>query len=264
MHSKARVVLGAIVITFVVSGLALAQSDNELTALQAEINQLRAGQEQMKNDLTEIKRLLQQGARPAAAAPGQPAFRPADVEIGGSAVMGDQEATITMVGFSDYQCPFCSRHAQTVLPELVRDYVNSGKVKVVMRENPIESIHPLAMDASQAALCAAEQGKYWEMHDVMFENQQQLSVDNLKGYAKDLGMVSSKFDFCLDSKKYTRQIRTDLAEAARLGISGTPSFVIGLTDPDDSSKAHVTKYIRGAQSYAQFQAIFDELLASND
>ena len=135
-------------------------------------------------------------------------------------------------------------------------------VKIVMREYPIESIHSRAMDASQAALCAGDQGKYWEMHDLMFGNQQQLAVENLKQHALSLGLDAGTFDACLDANKHTAQIQADLAEGQKLGVSGTPSFVVGLTDPDDPGKVTVTKFIRGAKSFPAFQQAIDELLAS--
>ena len=122
----------------------------------------------MKKDLAEIKKLLLQ--RPAAA-PGQPAFQPTDLVVGKSPVLGEASAPVTLVEFSDYQCPFCKRNATTVLPELVKQYVDSGKVRVVMREMPIESIHQFALGAANAALCAHEQGEYWKMHDLLFANR---------------------------------------------------------------------------------------------
>jgi len=243
------------------------QSGGALERLQAEVFALRQGQAVMrndlaviKNDLVEIKRLLEQGA--PATPPSAQQFKPADVKIGASAVLGDADATVTLIEYSDYQCPFCKRHATTVFPQLVKEYVDSGKLKIVMRENPIQSIHSLAMGASLAALCAAEQDKYWDMHDLMFTDDEQLEINNLKTHAKSLDMNVSTFNKCLDSKKYARQIRSDLAEASRLGVSGTPNFLMGLTDPDDSNKTRVTQHIRGAKDLASFQAAIDGLLAS--
>ena len=129
-----------------------------------------------------------------------------------------------------------------------------------MRENPIESIHKSAMGASQAALCAGDQDKYWEMHDVMFANYRALSPEQLKGYAKDLGLNASEFDTCLDSKKYEAQVKNDLSQGRKLGVRGTPGFLLGVTDSKDKNKFMATKYIKGAQSLDAFSEAIDELL----
>jgi protein-disulfide isomerase len=236
-----------------------AATSGELEDLRDDMRALRHGQEEIKKDLAEIKKLLQE--RPAAA-PGQPAFKPADIVVGKSAVLGEASAPVTLVEFSDYQCPFCKRNATTVLPELVKQYVDTGKVRIVMREMPIESIHQFALGAANAALCAREQGKYWEMHDLLFANQQKLQPEDLKGYAVTLGLDAAAFDSCLDESRFADEIKADQAEGQKLGISGTPSFVAGLTDKKDANKVHVTEFIRGAQPLANFQQTLDKLLKS--
>ena len=236
------------------------QSDGSLEQLQKEVFALKQGQAIMRNDLAEIKRLLREA--PRAAPSGAAAFRPADLTVGNSAILGDEDATVTVFGFSNYECPFCGRHATTVFPEIVKNYVETGKVRIIMRENPIQSIHPKAMAAANAALCAGEQGEYWEMHDLIFSDSKKIGVPDLKAHAISLELDEGPFNACLDSQKFANQIRNDLAEASRLGISGTPSFVIGLTNKQDSNKVRVTKYLRGAKSYADFQVAIEDLLAS--
>ena len=118
------------------------------------------------------------------------------------------------------------------------------------------------MKASQAALCAAEQNKYWELHDRIFSTPKQLEIENLKSHAQTLGLDNDQFDTCLDKDKYTAQIRADLAEGQKYGVSGTPSFVVGLTNPDDPGKVRLTKFIRGAKSLSSFEQTINELLAS--
>jgi protein-disulfide isomerase len=254
MHILGRASFVVAVVSVLLANTAFAQTD-----LEAEVAALREGQTKMQADLAEIKRLLAAGAR---ANPGTPAFKPADLEVRNSTVLGSADAQVTLIGYSDYQCPFCSRHAKNVFPELVKEYVDSGKLKIIMRENPIASIHPLANDASQAALCAGEQGKYWEMHDLMFVDQKKITPTDLKAHAVTLGLTPSRFNACLDTKKYSNQIQSDLAEASKLGISGTPSFVIGLTDKEDSNKVRVTEYLRGAKDMNSFRTVIDGLLAS--
>lgn len=238
---------------------AQAETSSELKDLQKEVRALRHGQEEIKKDLAEIKKLLQQ--RPAAG-PGQPAFQPADLVVGKSPVLGEASAPVTLVEFSDYQCPFCKRNATEVMPELVKQYVDNGKVRIVMREMPIENIHQFALGAANAALCAREQGQYWAMHDLLFANQQKLQADDIKAYAVTIGLDAAAFDSCLAESRFANEIKADQAEGQKLGISGTPSFVAGLTDKNDSNKVHVTEFIRGAQPLANFQQTLDKLLKS--
>jgi protein-disulfide isomerase len=238
-----------------------ASTKDEIRGLKEEIGTLQQGQEQMQVDLAEIKKLLEQGARTA---PGQPPapvpFEPTDLSVRESAHLGSADAPVTMFEYSDYQCAFCSRHATTVLTKIVEQYVDSGKLRIVMREFPIESIHPRAFAASQTALCAGVQGKYWEMHDLIFANQRALSDDDFKAHTQALGMDAAAFDACISDEKISHRIRVELQEGQRVGISGTPSFVVGLTDPEDSNKVHVTKFVRGAQPLEIFTEAIDELL----
>ena len=259
MNKSTRLMTILVLVALMATSSAWAASTKEdLAGLKEEVKGLKAGQVAIQNDLAAIKKLLEQGARPAA--PTQPGFKAADITIDGAPFLGDENAIVTLVEYSDYQCPFCSRHAKQVMPGLVKNYVESGKLKIVMRENPIESIHPSAKGASQAALCARDQGKYWEMHDVLFDNQRQLSIASLKTYGADLGLDAAKFDACLDDGRYEQQIKDDLASGRTLGVRGTPAFVLGLTDPDDSNKANVTEYISGAQSLDAFSQTIDSLL----
>ena len=118
------------------------------------------------------------------------------------------------------------------------------------------------MNASLAALCAGDQDKYWEMHDMLFDNQRELGVDNLKAFAATIGLDTAAFNECLDSKKYRNRVNGDIASGAKFGVRGTPGFVLGLTDPDDPDKANMSVYIKGAQSFDNFKQAIDGLLES--
>ena len=253
-----RIAAVFVLLLFISSPAWSASTKDEIQELQSKVDALQQGQESIQKDLEEIKKLLQQGAR---AAPGAgPAFAEQEVSIGFSPYKGSADAPVTLIEYSDYQCPFCSRHYRDVMPTLVTEYVDTGKLKYVMRENPIASIHPYATGASLAALCANNQGKYWEMHNIMFDNQRALSDENLKAYAADIGLNTTQFDECLDTKKYEPWVNADLESSRDLGLSGTPSFVLGLTDPDDPDKANLTIAIKGAQSLQNFQEAIDDLL----
>jgi len=227
-----------------------------------EIIELRAQVDEMQKDLVEIKKMLKElkAAPPARAA--APDFKEQVVSIGTSPYKGKVDATVTLIEFSDYQCPYCARNYRDVVPTLEAEYIDTGKLKFVMRENPIPTLHKNAMNASMAALCAGDQDKYWEMHNVLFDNQKKLDAENLKFLAGAIGLDATKFNQCLDSNKYAKQIAADIASGSKIGVRGTPGFVLGLTDPNDPDKANMTIFIKGAQSLDSFKQAIDGLLES--
>ena len=227
-----------------------------------EILQLRIQVGEIQKDLVEIKQLLKERARAPAAAAAATGFRPQTIKIGASPFKGKVDAPVTVVEYSDYQCPFCARNYRDVMPKLQEEYIDTGKLKFVMRENPIASLHKNATNASIAALCAGDQDKYWEMHDMLFENQKELDVDNLKSFAGAIGLDTASFNECLDSKETEGQVRKDMASSAKLGMRGTPGFFIGLTDLSEPDQVELSVYIKGAQSIDQFKASIDDLLES--
>lgn len=244
---------------FFIAEPALAKTSDDLKALQQEVQALRQGQEKMQKDLVEIKKLLQNPA-PTRTAPKKPAFAPTDIQLGEVSYRGEYDAPVTLIEFSDYQCPYCKRHATAVMPPLIKSYVDTGKVRFVMREYPIENLHRRAIPTSEAALCAGDQGQYWGMHDALFTDQKANTDEDFQQMAASLDLDVAAFSACMNSDKFMEQIKADMAEGQKLGISGTPSFVLGLTDPEDPSKVHLTKFIRGAQSLQAFSAAIDELV----
>jgi protein-disulfide isomerase len=136
---------------------------------------------------------------------------------------GSASARVTLVEFSDFQCPFCHRFAAT-LRKIEEAYGDS--VLIVYRQFPIASIHPFAMKAAEASLCANEQGKFWELHDKMFGDQTRLSVGDLTQKAADLGLDGPRFTSCLQTSRYAKQVEKDIEEASRLGVSGTPALFV--------------------------------------
>ncbi len=174
---------------------------------------------------------------------------PAAPTIDDDAVLGDKNAPVTIIEFSDYQCPFCGRFWSQTLPQIKQNYVDTGKVKLVFRDFPLD-FHPFALPAALATECVREKGgdaAYWKMHDKIFENQASLSADNLKSWAKSLGydIVS-----CLDSKKYQNEVQKDQQEGSAAGVQGTPAFFVN------------GKLISGAQPYTVFQQAIDAALAA--
>jgi protein-disulfide isomerase len=234
------------------TGQAQSQSNDDL---KKDVQALKEGQQAIQKDLQEIKRLL--AARPTAAAPTEQALN-AIISVDGVPFKGDKNAKLTLVEFSEFQCPFCGRHVRETYPQLDKDYVQTGKVKYFFRDLPLESIHKNAFKASEAARCAGEQNKFWEMHDRLFANQNSLEPAMLTAHAQAVGVDTTKFQACLDSGKYVAEIRKGMAEANKYGITGTPTSVIGLTQPNDKT-IKVVKVIRGAQSIAAFKEALDSL-----
>jgi protein-disulfide isomerase len=260
MVKFSRTLLWSFAVTcFVFTGPAAARTSDEIKALKEEVAAMREGQEKMQKDLDEIKKLLQEGSRPAAARTAN-SFTPKTIELGSVSVRGEADAPVTLIEYSDYDCPFCKRHAETVMPALIEDYVKTGKLRFVMREYPIDRLHPRATAASEAVLCAGDQGNYWGMHDAMFANQKANTDDDFRNMIADLGLDVDAFSACLEGDKFMGRIRSDITEGQSLGVSGTPSFVIGLTDPEDPNKVNLTRFIRGAQPLPAFKSAIDELI----
>jgi protein-disulfide isomerase len=170
-------------------------------------------------------------------------------------VLGLASAPLTIVEFSDYQCPFCRSFWQNTLPDLKKDYIDTGKVKLVYRDFPL-NFHPMAQTYAEAAECAGDQGKYFEMHDKIFEEQaafgtgtiSALDEGDVKTWASDIGLNTATFNQCLDSGKYTAEVQDDLSDGTDIGITGTPSFIVGDT------------LLVGAQPYSAFKQIIDSQL----
>lgn len=137
--------------------------------------------------------------------------------------LGKEGAPVTMVEFSDFQCPYCRGFAPT-LRQVEREF--GDKIRIVYLQDPITSIHPFALKAAEASLCAHDQGKFWELHDLMFSEQEKLAVTDLKEKARRIGLNGKKFDECLDSGRKVEPVQNDLAQAFRVGVKGTPTIYI--------------------------------------
>ncbi|MCH8945953.1 MAG: DsbA family protein [Nanoarchaeota archaeon] len=174
--------------------------------------------------------------------------------IDDDAILGDPNAPITIIEFSDYQCPFCGRFWSQTLPLIKSEYIDTGKVKLVYRDFPLDSIHPFATPAAEAAECVRDEAggsdeTYFEYHDKIFANQASLSESNLKQWAQELGY---NIDSCLSSGKFASEVRKDLADAQSAGGRGTPFFVIIGSDGKGTP-------LSGAQPFSAFKQILDSI-----
>ena len=168
-----------------------------------------------------------------------------DVAIEGAPVRGASDARVTVVEFSDFECPFCKR-ANGTMASLLEKY--SGKIKLVYRDFPLETIHPLARGAAEAARCARDGGKFWEYHDVLFAESPKLAREDLKRYAVQVGLDAGKFDACLASGVNSAGVQSDIDEGQRLGITATPVFFIN------------GRSVKGAQPAETFARVIDDEL----
>jgi protein-disulfide isomerase len=245
----------ALVLLFGSAGQALGQQTDQ--KLWDEIQALKRGQEEIRRQLLEIKLLIQN--RPAAV-PAAPEVRNVPIELGNHPTKGSDAAKLTLIEFSDYQCPYCARHTKDTNPQLQKDYVDTGKVRYVFFDMPLETLHKQAFKAAEATRCAGEQGKYWEMHERLFANQQKL--EPWSDHAKALGLDVAAFDACMNADKFAAAIRADMATAQKFGINGTPSFLLALSDPKDLSQVKGLTLIRGAKPLAEFKTELDKALAA--
>jgi protein-disulfide isomerase len=224
---------------------------SDLGAVRQEVDALKTDMEAIKKQLGEVQKQLAQ--RPAQPAPAGPVT----MSVGDGPVLGSADAPITIVEFSDYQCPFCKMHFTNTFAALKTGYIETGKVRYFFRDFPLDSIHPYARKAAEAAHCSGDQGKYWEMHDTMFTNQGALESDNLRDFARTMKLNVDAFNACLDSSKYAKKVDEDVAAGSAAGVTGTPGFFIGKTQKDGTMVATAMK---GAQPAAAFTQVIDRLL----
>jgi protein-disulfide isomerase len=225
----------------------------DLTALKADLQRIKADLEAVKSQLGQVLRLLSQRPVLGGVAPSGPVR----TSVAGAPMLGRADAPVTIVEFSDYQCPFCQRFFATTLPALKNEYVAKGKVRYVFRDFPLDQIHPQARKAAEAAHCAGEHAKYWEMHDLLFQNQRALAPPQFAEHARTVGVDGAQLEECLSSGRHAARVARGLADAAAAGVQGTPSFVVGKTKAGDIVEGTL---IRGTQPMEMFRRIIDQTL----
>lgn len=179
-------------------------------------------------------------------APTQPPIK-LTVSADDDPVKGSSDAPVTMIEFSDYECPFCARYYLQTFPQIDENYIQTGKIKLIFRDYPL-GFHQYAKPAAEAAECANEQGKFWEYHDKLFQNQESLDNPSLKQYAVDLGLDATAFNECLDSEIMASEVEKDFQDGVSYGIKGTPTFFINGIK------------VVGAQPYEVFEQIIEQEL----
>ncbi len=170
------------------------------------------GAKNVKNEKQNIQEAAQQPSKP---------------QIDDDVVLGNPDAPVTIFIFSDYQCPACGYFYQTIEPLLKKNYVETGKIKLVHKDFPLESMHPLARPAAEAAECAKDQGKYWQYHDALFEEREKLAQLNFIDLAVKLKLNKEEFGQCYNSRKYQEEVTADYNEGLKLKVDATPTIFIG-------------------------------------
>ncbi|MGD2049887.1 MAG: thioredoxin domain-containing protein [Chloroflexota bacterium] len=211
---------------------------------------------QIAVELAEEGRLAEAYTPPEQPQQPQQPTGPQDVPIGDAYTIGDPEAPITIVEYTDFQCPFCSRHYQQTYPRIVEQYVDVGIVRYVFKDFPLNNIHPQAAKAAEAARCAGDQGAFLAMHAMLFEQQDEWSgkdpITFFNDYAQELGLDSDTFERCLTNEDHASSVEADLQEGIDLGVTGTPAFFINGYP------------ISGAQPFELFEQAIEQLLAEQE
>ena len=219
------------------------------------LNSEQISQKELDNAIAELELKILEKQLPT----NQPSI-PLEISADNDPIIGNPDAPITIIEFSDFQCPFCARfHIQT-LPTIMEEYIEKGSVKLVFRDFPIQSIHPNAVPASVAAECANEQGKFKQMHDILFEKQNEWSnletvyaIELFNQYSEQINLEQEQFSSCLSTAKYVKEIQNDLDDGRTYGVTGTPGFFIG-----NQQIGFVE--LKGAQPFESFKNVIDRQL----
>ncbi len=240
-------IIGVIILVGVASFFAGSYTSN--------LNSNQISQEDLDEAIAKLELKILQNQLPA-----KQASPPVKISVDNDPIIGNPDAPITIIEFSDFQCPFCARFHTQTLPLILEEYIEQGKVKLVFRDFPIQSIHPNALPASVAAECANDQNKFREMHDVLFEKQNEWNkletVDALSmfsQYTANMQLDQDIFESCLTSGKHIPEIQKDLNDGRDYGVTGTPGFFVG------NEKIGFTE-LKGAQPFDSFKKIIDAQL----
>lgn len=215
--------------------------------------------DKIERELAEIKAILQRIEKKSQTVSPRAQPRDAMVDIVGRPYLGNADAPVTLVAFTDYQCPFCSRFFATTMPALRKQYIDTGKLKYVVKDLPL-SMHPYAQLAAEATHCAGEQEHFWEMHDALFANSRLLDETKIRGLARQISLDMNAFEQCVSSGLYKQDVLRDVAEARRQGINATPMFVL-TNARGDTIRGQI---IRGYQSFDNLKSRIDAIEPSKE
>ncbi|MGD9159680.1 MAG: thioredoxin domain-containing protein [Desulfobacteraceae bacterium] len=209
-------------------------------------------QEAINRDQELLKKLMMQTRSP------DPEIKDIEFEIGDSPVEGSSSARLIMIQFSDYTCSHCALYTNKTYPEILKNYVNTGKLRYVIIDYPLPNNFPAIMGA-EAVHCASEQGKFREMHEEIMRDQK--SLGDITSIASFINLNMDEFSACMESKKYEAVINENIELGTKLKIPSVPNFIVARIDPENSGKVKGISYIRGAKKYEYFKQEIDKALA---
>jgi protein-disulfide isomerase len=249
----------AVTFTFMVARAAAAQPAEEAGApsFQQQIDELKLQQQQILRELEDLKALVQ-GAPKRADYPTRPV--PAtNITLGvhGELFRGSSNAPLAIIEYSDFECSFCARFATEIYPRIDADYIQTGKVKYFFRDLPAPE-HTNSFFKARVARCAGDQGLFWEMHDWLFIQGPKSTAQDIEAEGKALGLDIPEFNGCLSNDRFTSNIQRSITGARRMGLQGTPAFLIGILDTE-ATTVHVAQVLLGADSYEPFRQALDKL-----
>jgi protein-disulfide isomerase len=261
-----RIIQVAVALLFVCTGAwGQGGADNRTTQRGPAVQGMTKDQaDAILQELHAIRQLLehqQQAPTVAQGVANQPAPPPTRIKLAldSAPVLGSNNAPLVLVEFSDYQCPFCRAFHESAFPELKKNFIDQGKLRFISRDLPLE-FHDHALRSAQADQCAGEQNKFWEMRDLLIRNASDLSPTAMLSYAQQLGLKMGDFRTCISGGKYLAEIRTHASEANALGISGTPTFVLGKMKGDQLEGVVLV----GAQPYSFFEQQINKQLSGSE
>lgn len=249
MKTPRRLVMTAVLVVCCLALLAAPSAAQTITTQQAD---------QIIKELQLLRQAVERLQAPAPAPqPQAPPPPPEVVKITNVSgyMLGRPDAPLTMVEFTDLQCPFCNRFATTTFDQLKKDYIDTGKVRFISRDYPLD-FHPQAMPAARASRCAGDQGKFWELRETLVKNASQLSPAYITQQAAALKLDMKQFDTCLKGTQYDSAINKDMTEGNGFAVNGTPTFFVGKTTAQGFEGFRIV----GAQPYTVFQQRIDALL----
>jgi protein-disulfide isomerase len=222
------------------------QNRSELVEIRAELKAVQ-----------ESQRTIQDLITGKATKPGIDANN-AIIDVRDHPYRGNPKARAVIIEFSDFQCPFCRQFAAKTFGLLVTDYVDTGKLRYVAFSFPLPTIHPLADRAAKAAQCAYRQGKFWEAHGTLMNEP--LSRGSLNDLPINIGLDATQWKRCVDDASTAQALSLDAKEGERLGINGTPTFIIGATDESNPNEVHAVRILQGSLAYQEFRSTIEDVL----
>lgn len=254
MISRSWKIAFIIYVMFSFNSVAIA-SENDSGNLN-DTDKISPEQKAFQNDMKLINQLMLQNEKKK-----QPEkdVRGVEIDFGGNPVKGSESAGLIIVEFSDYSCSHCAHYVNNIYPDIYKNYISTGKILYTVIDYPLPD-HDAAIKASEAAYCAGDQGKFWEMHEALMHDQQ--SLNNLNTIASFIELDIKKLKNCLEIRKYNSKVKKHIFLATRLEIPSVPGFIIASIDPDNPGKARGISYIRGAKPFEIFQQEIDRALVS--